>query len=122
MTPNEAGELLLLLQATWPRLAADDVAARLWVQDLTNCDRESAMAAFRGLRDSLDRAPSWATFKEAYVAVRLQHTPGRRAISEEEWTPPTVEQRERIHRLVSGLAAKLSTVPPRRHGEKVKES
>lgn len=122
MIPAEAAELLALMRGTWPRLAPDEVADRLWLEDLMRCDREIALIAFRGLRDSCEHAPAWAKFKESYTAALLQHTPGRRAISEEEWTPPTVEQRERIHRLVSGLAAKLSSVPPRRHGEKVKES
>lgn len=76
MTPTEAGELLVLMQATWPRLAPDDVSSRLWVQDLTErCHRKIALEAFRGLRDSLDRAPTWALFWESYrdAAKRYQN-------------------------------------------------
>lgn len=78
MTPNEAGELLVLMQATWQNLAPDDLSARLWVNDLTQrCEHPVAMDAFLALRDSQDHAPSWATFLAAYenASKAAKHTP-----------------------------------------------
>lgn len=78
MIPQEAGELLVLMQATWPRFAPDEVATRLWVSDLSErCNRGPAHDAFRALRDSEPHAPSWATFLAAYenAAKALRHRP-----------------------------------------------
>lgn len=66
MTPTEAGELLILMQASWPKLAPDDVGARLWVEDLCECDADSALKTFRWLRDHEQFPPSWAAFLERY--------------------------------------------------------
>jgi hypothetical protein len=86
---NEAGELLLLMQGTWPRLANDEIAAQLWINDLTErCHRKIALDAFRGLRDSLDRAPTWATFWEAYRDAAQRYSNDRPELEEGETIKP----------------------------------
>jgi len=66
VTPIEAAELLALMRATWPRLAQDEVADRLWLEDLVELDAEVAHKVWRRLRDREQRTPSWALFKETY--------------------------------------------------------
>lgn len=71
MTPNEAGRVLVMMQASWPQLAPDDISARLWVEDLIGCDHEASLKTFRRLRDTEDFPPSWAKFLATYdVASR----------------------------------------------------
>lgn len=93
MTPRQAGELLTLMRGTWPRLAPDEVANQLWLNDLTRCDSAPALDAFRGLRDHTDRAPSWATFREAYNSALRRHQPHQPAI---EAAPPDPDKLAKI--------------------------
>lgn len=86
MTTTEAAELLTLLRASWPRLAQDEVADRLWLEDLMRLDHDDALKAFRLLRDTSETTPSWAHFLRAYERGRpnrwdrLAVTEGRRAV------------------------------------------
>lgn len=104
MTPREAGELLTMMKATWSRLAADEVAAQLWVDDLLGLDRDLAYTTFRLLRGGLDRQPTWAEFRGTYK----QQVERPRAVKALEVPPRSPEDVARIHQLVHDLKAKLS--------------
>lgn len=103
MQPREAAELLALMRGTWPRLAPDEVADRLWLEDLMRCDHAAALDTFRGLRDFVDKTPTWATFRESYQAALRRRGFDRPALNAPDWDPPTEEQKERVHELVSDL-------------------
>jgi hypothetical protein len=67
MEPREAAELLALMRGSWPNFAQDEVADRLWLEDLVGLlDAKSAFTTFRWLRDHEDFPPSWAQFRERY--------------------------------------------------------
>lgn len=71
MEAREAAEILALMRGSWPNLAQDEVADRLWLEDLMGCDVEPALKTFRWLRDHVEFAPTWAVFRERYfVAAR----------------------------------------------------
>jgi hypothetical protein len=91
MQSQEAGQLLVLMQATWPKIAADDVAARLWVEDLMGLDAAVAYTTF-------------AEFREAYLAVYVRNPPERPAIEAEQWVPPTPEKVESVRGMIRRLA------------------
>jgi hypothetical protein len=110
MTPRDAAELLAMMQATWSGLADDDIANRLWLGDLAGrANTEAACAAFRQLRDEQDRAPAWSKFLRTYRAIVGRAPPHRRAItaSADDWTPPTEEQKARLHALLEPVRANL---------------
>lgn len=111
MEPREAAEVLALMRGTWPRLALDEVANQLWLDDLVKLERREAIEAFRSLRDTQDRAPSWALFRDAYGAQRARYAPRREAIAAPARVAPTDEQRERIGTVVAELKDKLTTEP-----------
>lgn len=66
MEPREAAELLALMRGSWPRLAPDEVADRLWLEDLLPLDRDLAHKVWRRLRDQEQHTPSWALFRDVY--------------------------------------------------------
>lgn len=109
MEPREAAELLALMRGTWPRLAPDEVADRLWLEDLIRCDKACALEAFRGLRDHEPRTPSWASFRDAYEAQRRRKSFDRPALTAAADEPPTAEQRARVHDLVADLTTMIAT-------------
>jgi hypothetical protein len=104
MQSQEAGQLLVLMQATWPKIAADDVAARLWVEDLMGLDAAVAYTTFRELRAACKYSPSFAEFREAYLAVYVRNPPERPAIEAEQWVPPTPEKVESVRGMIRRLA------------------
>ena len=106
MDPRNAAEILAYLRATWPRLAQDEVADRLWLEDLSGLGYETALKAFRYLRDNEKHTPSWAVFIEAYNA-KIPSTFDR-AIDAPKLPPPTEEQKETVHELVHALKEHLS--------------
>ena len=108
MEPREAAELLALMRGTWPRLAPDEVADRLWLEDLMRCDKACALEAFRGLRDSYDKTPAWSVFRECYQAQVRRKGLSQPAISGPGWVPPTDEERARVAAICADLAKKLS--------------
>lgn len=108
MTPQEAGELLVLMQGSWPRLASDAVAARLWTEDLMRCDKACALEAFRMVRDFSDKTPSWSTFLESYRASVRRRGLERPALNEADYVPPTEADKERVRALVADLSVKLA--------------
>lgn len=79
MEPREAAELIALMRGTWPKFAPDEVADRLWLEDLSELDAELAHSIWRKLRDTEEFAPSWALFRAAYYD-RAQATSRFRAI------------------------------------------
>ncbi len=114
MEPRDAAEMLALMRGTWPRLAPDEVADRLWLEDLCRCDKTAALDAFRGLRDHYDKTPSWSVFREAYQSAVRRKGFDRPALNEADWEPPTAEERARVRALCEELAAKLSVGTRRR--------
>lgn len=119
MEPREAAELLALMRGTWPRLAQDEIADRMWLEDLIRCDRKCALEAFRGLRDSLDRAPTWSMFLESYRAQLRRKGLGFPAIESATVPSPTDEEKARVRAVCEELARKLS-INGRRAGGKVR--
>lgn len=107
MQPREAAELLALMRGTWPRLAPDEVADRLWLEDLMRCEKSAALEAFRGLRDFNDKTPSWSVFRESYQAQVRRQGLDRAAIGAPDWEPPTEEQKARVHAVVADLKAMI---------------
>lgn len=113
MMIEEAAQLLQLMRGTWPRLAPDEIADRLWLEDLSKLEAKPAMEAFRSLRDSEPRTPSWALFREAYGAQDRRFAPREIEAPDDDWVKPTEEDRRRVHALVNELAAKLTGRKPR---------
>lgn len=111
MGPREAAELLALMRGTWPRLAPDEVANQLWLDDLVRLDSKPAVEAFRRLRNSEDRAPAWALFREAYQAQVRRFEPIRHELEAPDIPPPTEAEKARVHDLVVGLKDKLTKMP-----------
>lgn len=107
MDVREAAELLALMRGTWPRLAPDEVADRLWLEDLMRCDKAVALDTFRGLRDHVDKTPTWATFRESYTAAIRRRSPAVNALEAGSWEPPTEEQKARVHEIVGELKAMI---------------
>src|SRR3954469_3815362 len=102
MTAIEAAELLALMRGTWPRLAPDEIADRLWLEDLMGCDRRAGLEAFRTLRASRDHVPSWAVFAEACQMHTRRLAPPTRELEAPSVVPSEAE-RQRVHELVAGL-------------------
>lgn len=113
MILEEAAQLLQLMRGTWPRLAPDEVADRLWLEDLAALDAKPAMEAFRSLRESEPRTPSWALFVEAYRAQARRFEPRAIAAPADEWEPPSEESKRRVHEMMNDLSAMLTGRKPR---------
>jgi hypothetical protein len=92
MTPEQAAQVLTLMRGTWPRLAPDEVADRLWLEDLMGLEQAIAIDTFRSLRDTETNTPSWATFRAAYTnqAKSGKHRPP--ALPEAETIKPDPER------------------------------
>lgn len=110
MTPREAGELVVRMQARWPGFCRDAVAITEWTNDLVPLRAEWAQMAYRRCVDSLDRPPSWAAFFETYRAQVVAHPVKRPAI---EGPPEKEADPEKVHALVGALHSKLRAKAPR---------
>ncbi len=108
MQPREAAELLTLMRGTWPTLARDEVANQLWLDDLVQLEQRSAVEAFRSLRNTQERAPAWALFREAYAAQARRFEPRRDEIEAPPEPRPTDEQKQAVHDLVHALKDHLT--------------
>lgn len=108
MTPEQAGQALLTLQAAFPGFAEDDIAVGLWLTRLQNTDLHTARQAVTRLIDTRTRPPTIADYHDAVKAV----TPPPPPAIEQTKHEPTEAGYQAIA-AAKELAAKFSGQPHR---------
>lgn len=105
------------MRGTWPKIATDEIANRLWLDDLVKLDSRLALETFRNMRDDWAeaRVPSWANFLATYrqKAKVYADRPGR-ALGEGTYQQPTETDKARVRTLVADLSEKLKLAGQRK--------
>lgn len=113
MTRKEAGAVLALMTAAWPRTPLSEPTAHVWIDVLGDVDADDGLAAARRLITADEYFPSIARYLEVVHAVIRSiaaHTP-----PELPPPPPSAERRQWLRDQVDGLRTVLANADTRDH-------
>lgn len=110
MTGEEAGKVMAILNAGFPREAVEPETLAVWMAEMIELQHKPARSAARTVIRNGERFPTFHEFKVAYRAAATRLAPPA-ILAAPESTEMTIDAREWIDRNIPGMLRSMDDLP-----------